>query len=154
DLEPDDPGGDLSEPSAASLRPAILDRDVAAFDPAEFAQPLHKGGDRLADHRRRGPAKEPDSWQLARLLRARREWPCRRAADQRDELAPFHSITSSARRRNDSGIVRPSTLAAVTFRTRSNLVGCSTGRSAGFAPRRILSTRPAARRNRSRKFGP
>src|SRR5215470_1986787 len=96
DLEPDELGGDLGEAFAASLRPAILDRDVAAFDPAEFAQPLHKGGDRLADHRRRGPAKEPDSWQLARLLRARREWPCRRAADQRDEIAPFQSITSAA----------------------------------------------------------
>src|ERR671934_252922 len=32
------------------------------------------------------------------LLRARRERPCsRRAAEQRDEVAPLHSITSSAR---------------------------------------------------------
>src|SRR5262249_61436731 len=30
------------------------------------------------------------------LLRARRERPCRRAAEQRDERATFHSITSSA----------------------------------------------------------
>src|SRR5262245_64556795 len=97
DLEPDELGGDLGEAFAASLRPAILDRDVAAFDPAEFVQPLHKGGDRLADHRRRGPAKEPDSWQLRRLLRARRKRPRSRAADQSDELAPFHSITSSVR---------------------------------------------------------
>src|SRR5436190_3786897 len=35
---------------------------------------------------------------------------------------------------------RPSTLAVVRLMTRSNLVGCSTGMSAGFAPRRILST--------------
>src|SRR5262249_519143 len=35
---------------------------------------------------------------------------------------------------------------------RSNLVGCSTGISAGFATRRILSTKSAARRNRSGKF--
>jgi hypothetical protein len=28
--------------------------------------------------------------------RARRAWPNRRATEQRDELAPFHSITSSA----------------------------------------------------------
>src|SRR5262245_10369621 len=34
------------------------------------------------------------------------------------------------------------------------LVGCSTGMSAGFAPRRILSTRSPARRQRSGKFGP
>src|SRR5262249_57362674 len=32
------------------------------------------------------------------LLRARRERPCRRrAAEKGDEIAPFHSITSSAR---------------------------------------------------------
>jgi hypothetical protein len=36
----------------------------------------------------------------------------------------------------------------------TRLVGCSTGRSLGFAPRRILSTYSAARRNRSGKFGP
>jgi hypothetical protein len=51
-----------------------------------------------------------------------------------------HSITSSARARNDSGIVNRSALAAVRLMTSSNLVGCSTGRSPGFAPRRILST--------------
>src|SRR6266511_47511 len=32
-----------------------------------------------------------------RLLRARRERPSDSAAEERDELAPFHSITSSAR---------------------------------------------------------
>jgi hypothetical protein len=31
------------------------------------------------------------------LLRARRERPCRRAAESGDEFAPVHSITSSAR---------------------------------------------------------
>src|SRR5262249_36887438 len=50
--------------------------------------------------------------------------------------APLHSMTSSARSKNDSGMVRPSALAVVKLMTRSNLVGCSTGRSAGFAPRR------------------
>src|SRR5262249_22050296 len=75
-----------------------------------------------------------------RLLRARRERPSGRAAEQRYELAPVHSITSSARNRNDSGIVSPSTLAVVRLMMRSNLVGCSTGMSAGFAPRRIMST--------------
>ena len=51
-----------------------------------------------------------------------------------------HSITSSARNRNVSGIVRPSAFAVVRLTISSNLVGCSTGRSAGFAPCRILST--------------
>src|SRR5262249_14287759 len=65
-----------------------------------------------------------------------------------------HSITSSARSRNDSGIVRPSAFAVVRLMTRSNLVGCSTGRADGFAPCKILSTKSAARRNRSGMFGP
>ena len=57
-----------------------------------------------------------------------------------DELAPPHSITSSARASSVGGISRPSAFAVIRLMTRSNLVGCSTGRSAGFAPRRILST--------------
>jgi hypothetical protein len=39
---------------------------------------------------------EPDR-RHRRLLRACRERPRRRAAEQRDELAAFHSITSSAK---------------------------------------------------------
>ena len=78
--------------SVASLRPAIFDRDGAALDPAEFAQPLHKSGSPLAPGRRRARAQEPDSRQLRRLLRARRERPRgRRAAEQADELAPPHA---------------------------------------------------------------
>jgi hypothetical protein len=39
-----------------------------------------------------------------RRLRARRERPCdRRAAEERDELAPLHSITSSARTSRERG---------------------------------------------------
>ncbi len=50
------------------------------------------------------------------------------------------SITCSARSSSGGGIVRPSVFAVFTLTTRLNLVGCSTGRSAGFAPLRILST--------------
>ena len=60
-----------------------------------------------------------------------------------------YSITLSARSSNDSGIVKPSALAVVRLMTKSYLVGCSTGMSAGFAPRRILSVISAARRKRS-----
>ena len=54
----------------------------------------------------------PDEWHR-RLLRARRERPRRRrAAEQRDELAPAaHSITSSAPSNIDVGIVTPIALA-------------------------------------------
>src|SRR5262249_32715917 len=51
----------------------------------------------------------------------------RHAAENGDELASLHSITSSASSRSDSGIVRPSALAVVKLTTRSNLVGCSIG---------------------------
>ena len=91
DLEPDKLGGDLRETLEASLRPANLDRDGAALDPAEFAQPLHKSGDPLASRRKASArAQKPDGRQLRRLLRARRERPRDRAAEQRDELAPPH----------------------------------------------------------------
>ena len=71
----------------------------------------------------------------------RRERPCgSRGPEHRDELAALHTITSSARASSVCGTSRPSALAVVRLITRSNLVGCSTGRSAGFAPRRILST--------------
>jgi hypothetical protein len=56
-----------------------------------------------------------------------------------------HSITSSAIASSVGGMVRPSALAVVRLMTRSNLVGCSTGRSPGLAPRKILSTYSAAR---------
>src|SRR5262245_40149890 len=75
------------------------------------------------------------------LLRPRRERPGRcRAAQQRYELAALHSITLSVRASSVGGTSRPSALAVIRLMTRSNLVGCSTGISPGFAPRRILST--------------
>src|SRR6516165_839739 len=67
---------------------------------------------------------------------------------------PLHSITSSARAIKDFDTSSPSAFAVVTLISRSNFVGCSTGKSLGFAPRRILSTNSAERRKRSGKFGP
>src|SRR5262245_15102055 len=69
-------------------------------------------------------------------------------------LPSHHSITSSARASSVSGTVRPSALAVLTLMTSSNVLGCSTGISAGFAPRRILSTNSAARRHLLGQFGP
>src|SRR6266446_4708693 len=76
-----------------------------------------------------------------RLLRPRCERPQCRATDERDELAPVaHSITMSARASTVGGISRPRALAVLRLITSSYLVGSWTGRSAGFAPLRILST--------------
>jgi hypothetical protein len=51
-----------------------------------------------------------------------------------------YSITSSARCCRNQGTSRPNALAVLRLIASSNVVGCSTGRSAGFAPLRILST--------------
>src|SRR6266566_6300061 len=66
------------------------------------------------------------------------------AADGRDgpgtDKTSSYSITSSARSRIDGGTARPSALAVLRFTTISNFVGNCTGRSPGFAPRRMRST--------------
>jgi hypothetical protein len=51
-----------------------------------------------------------------------------------------YSITSSAREINAGEMVTPIVFAVFRLKTNSNSVGCSTGRSAGLAPLRILST--------------
>jgi hypothetical protein len=54
---------------------------------------------------------------------------------QHEATALNHSMTSSARAgSDDGGIVRPRALAVLRLITSSKFVGCSTGRSAGFAP--------------------
>src|SRR2546428_9829641 len=60
-------------------------------------------------------------------------------------MSTRYSMTWSARSNRVCGIVRPSALAALRLMTSSNFVGCSTGRSPGLAPLRILSTKTAAR---------
>src|SRR6516162_1790854 len=146
-FQADELGCELGEAFAASLRPAIFDRDGASFDPAEFAQPLHKSSGQLALRGRRSRAQESDGRQPRSLLRTRRQRPRRRAAHEGDELAAPHSITSSAEACRVRGTVRPSVFAVLRLMTSLNLVGCWTGRSAGFAPLRIRSTYEAARRH-------
>src|SRR5262249_23279581 len=87
----------------------------------------------------RGLANEhSDPPHLLGLLRPRRERPRgRRAAEQRDERASSHSITSSASDSRLSEILMPSVLAVWALMTSSSLLACTTGRSAGFSPFRI-----------------
>src|SRR5262245_7335088 len=63
-----------------------------------------------------------------------------RTAEQRDEFAPLHSITSSASASSVGGISTPNAFAVARLITRSNLVASSTGRSPGFSPVRIRPT--------------
>src|SRR6516162_2005976 len=88
------------------------------------------------------------------LLRMRRKRPRGRAAEQRYELAAPHSITSSARRSTEGGIVRSRDFAVLKFTTNSNFVGCSTGRSEGLMPLRSLATIIADCRHIAARLGP
>jgi hypothetical protein len=86
----------------------MLDSDIAVLGPPERLEPLPKrnnAGQRfriVLDVR----MEERDATHARRLLRVHSDRPRRRAAEQRDELASSHSITSSAsncngrRRRN------------------------------------------------------
>ena len=65
-----------------------------------------------------------------------------------------HSITSSAMASKAGGTEISSSFAVVALMTNSNFVACITGRSAGLAPFRILSTNTAARRYKSETLGP
>src|SRR5262249_2607441 len=124
-----------------ACRPAIFDAHVLAFDITGLAQTPNK---RVLELRRGAPEY---AHYRHRLLRSRRERPRSRcAAEERDEVAPLHSITSSAVNKSVGGIVRPSVLAVLRLITRSYLVGCWKGRSLAFSPRRIRSTYDAAPR--------
>jgi hypothetical protein len=83
------------------VRPAVFDRHVAPLDVAGFAQPfaecrqsagvpLWGGNVEIPNHRHR------------RRLRLRRERPCRCAAEECDELAPFHFGVSQTLRGVDA----------------------------------------------------
>src|SRR5262249_7883239 len=122
--------------------PAFVDLQIAARLPAQLFEPLierHQPtfGLRIV----RDAHQDANALHSLELLRARRERPRGRcAAEQRDELTPRHSITSSAVESSVGGTVRPSALAVLRLITSSNLVGCCTGRSAGFSPLRMRST--------------
>jgi hypothetical protein len=70
------------------LAPAIFDRHILALDIAGFFQALKERAHKVREQVRRSTIEKPDH-RHRRLLRTRRERPCRRAAEQRDELAPF-----------------------------------------------------------------
>ncbi len=73
-----------------TFRPTIFDRDVATLNIACFVEALPDWAELASISSR--TAEQADHWQR-RLLRTRRELPRRRAAEQRDEIAPLHSIT-------------------------------------------------------------
>src|SRR5262249_29561614 len=88
----------------------------------------------------------PDYRDCSSLLRSGCDRPRRsRAAEEGEEGAATnglarHSITSSARTRNVSGMVSPIAFAVLRLTTSSNLVENWTGKSPGLVPRRMRLT--------------
>src|SRR5262249_5500543 len=92
------------------IRPAVFDRHILAFDVAGFGEAaVERRCERYVARSYRA-IEEPDH-RHRRLLRPRRERPrSRRAAEQRDECAAVHSMTSLAVICMISGTARPSAL--------------------------------------------
>src|SRR4029077_17367491 len=111
-------GGQLIKPA---LRPAIFDRNALSVQEAGFTQSLAESG-----HTRRRKARcetaEKSDHRHRLLLRAESVRHGQRAAQHEHQLAPPHSMTSSARARIDGGTVRPSALAVLRLTTSSKLV--------------------------------
>src|SRR5258708_11242358 len=110
------------------IAPAIIDSEVASIRPAELLRALLKYGHAGADidiafRNRHQHAHTTNS---LRLLRSRRERPRGRAAEHREELPTFHSITSSSSISIEIRISIPSALAGLRMITSSNLVDAST----------------------------
>src|SRR2546425_4565699 len=135
---------------------SLLDDDALPFNITEISQAVPKcspPGFVKVGRIRRQEAYPPGLPCLLRLSgKWRRHYSKRESAEE--SASVHHSITWSARSSSDCGIVRPSALAVLRLITSSNFVGCSTGRAAGLAPLRILSTYVAVRRKMSRRSGP
>src|SRR3954470_24091254 len=90
-------GREFGKAVVSALGPPILDDNVLALLVSELAKAHSQWVDEACVFCLRGHAEEADPVNLPGWLHARRERPphCR-PAEQRDELAALHSITSSA----------------------------------------------------------
>src|SRR6516164_7565031 len=131
---------------------SVFKSDVAPLDISGFGEASVECGHELTKAVHGRAVEKTDH--RHRRLRSHGEWPCCYAAEHRDKLAPPHSITSSASCWSCAGTLRPKALAVFRLMTSSNLVGCWTGNSAGWAPLRILSKYGAVCRARSARLAP
>src|SRR5262249_3979521 len=106
-------------------REAGFERDGFSLDKTRLLQALAGRGQGNSVGRR-FDGEIADNRDRTLLLRARCERPCRcrRATDERDEIAASHSITSSARASSVGGTVRSRVLAVLRLMLSANLVGC------------------------------
>src|SRR5262249_44945078 len=92
------------QPIVLTVSPTIIEADILTLDDTGFVETSTDDCNERRVDIGRTTAEQSDH-RLGRLLRARREWPRRRrAAEQRYEVAPLHSITSSARLRSIGGM--------------------------------------------------
>src|SRR5262249_5594579 len=104
------------------FRETVFDRHIAAVDITGFSQAATERGREIGSVILTERVQEPDH-RHRRLLRARRKRPRGSSAtEQCDELAPPHSITSSAVLSSVGGTARPSDLAVWWLMTSSNLL--------------------------------
>src|SRR5262245_65640584 len=101
-------------PNAIAVRrPAIVDPEVVAQRPTKLGEPLHERPEPGLRLRIVGGEvhKHPDAAHPFALLPPRHKWPCGScAAEQRDEFAAAHSITSSASNCIELGTSTPTAL--------------------------------------------
>ena len=125
----------------SAIAESVLDGDILSFD---VAQLTHSLPECLVLDRGSGAGRQipyPGGLRRRRLCLTRERRGQRPKREPAEERAPVHySMISSARTNRDWGIVSPRAFAVFKLMTSSNFVGCSTGRSAGLAPFRILST--------------
>src|SRR5207302_6208250 len=115
-IGPDKLGREIRQTLGLPLGGTQVENQVLAFDITQLNQPL------LYNHgiRAGNKGEVSDAGELCRLLGSRGERPsCRRAADERDERAAFHSMTSSASSTKGSRTERPSALAVLRLTTNS-----------------------------------
>src|SRR5215831_2549261 len=138
-MHADEFGGEVTQLLIATFRPAKRDHQILPLDKSGFTQAAAERRDHVGRLAGRAAAEKPDH-RHRRLLRTRHERPHRRrAAEQRDERAASHSMTSSASASSVAGTSRPSVLAVLRLIINWIFVACMTGRLAGFSP---LSMRP------------
>src|SRR5262249_43804002 len=101
--------------------PALINVDIAALGPPQLSKHLPQR--RETDVRIRtalfASHQHADAPRALALLCVCDERPRHCGADERNELPPFHSITSSARASSMGGMVKPSALAVIRLMVRS-----------------------------------
>src|SRR5207249_7638635 len=103
DLTADEIGDQCGQLIIAVLRPTIINGYVLSLDIASFAQTLEKPSHQKRIIRAGLPAQEETDHRHLLLLGAQGARRSHRSAQQEYQLAPPHSMTSSARARIDGG---------------------------------------------------